>query len=261
MLKKNISNERQKKIIDYLQINKIASVEDLAKELKVTETTIRRDLIYLDEQGLVKRTHGGVLKADTFLNWNKSPLTARFNLYKDIKHKIAKYVADNFIEDGLSLMIDGGSTTIMCSRMIEKKYKNLVIISNTHEVVTNLGSNTTNKIVLTGGDYIPQTHVQVGHFAEAIINRFRVDTAIVSCSGLLVDEGIFSSNPQEAEIKKLMITNARRAILLCDSSKIGKQAFSLIVPMNDIDIIVTDKGAKDSDIEKLKEYNIQVIVV
>lgn len=261
MIKKKFSTERQQQIIDYLDAYKIASVEELATYLKVTETTIRRDLILLDEQKKVKRTHGGVLKVTKQLNWNKTPLSDRFDCNNKAKERIARYAAENLVKDNESLMIDGGSTTIMCAQAIKDKHNNLIIISNTQDIAKILGANSTNQVILTGGEYIPQTQVQVGFYAENILNKFRVDVSIISCSGLLLDEGLFSSNPHEAEIKRLMVQNATTSVLLCDSTKFNQQAFSFIVSLLDIDVIVTDKDASEEDLNKLKEYNINIITV
>jgi len=261
MPKKVFAIERQQKILKFLSEKNAASVTDLASYFNVTETTIRRDLLSLDKQNKIQRTHGGAINLEQNLIWNYTPLTDRIHIESDAKHRIASYIAENLINDHESIMIDGGSTTLNCAQEISKKFSSLMIITNTERIGALFAGIEQNKVIITGGEFIGQTQVQVGNFAERIIRSLRANKTIISATGLISDQGIFASNPPEAEIKRLMIENSNTTILAIDSSKFMVNALSFVEDFSKIDILVTDKNAPNEEIKKIESYNVRVIKV
>ena len=259
--KKVFAVERQLGILDYLEENNVASVTDLASYFNVTETTIRRDLLILDKEKKIIRTHGGALRMEKNTSFIYPTLNERMELYVEEKKRIADYVADNLISDYESLMIDAGSTTYFCAEALAKRFNNLIVVTNTEKVGYVLANQGQNRVIITGGEFVPYTQVQVGNFAEKVLNSFKIDTAIISITGLVPEEGIFTSNPLESHIKYLMMKNSRRTILLTDSSKIGNRAFCFISDFSKIDIMITDNKAQQKDIKRIESFGVKVITV
>lgn len=259
--KKVFAVERQLGILNYLEEKKVASVAELANFFDVTETTIRRDLLILDKDEKIIRTHGGALKIEQNFSYIYTTLNERMQLEIDSKKRIAQYVADNLISDCESIMIDAGSTTYYCAEALAKKFNNLIVVTNTEKIGLVLANNGKNRVIITGGEFIPYTQVQVGNFAEKVLNSFKIDTAIISATGIIPDEGIFTSNPLESQIKYLMIKNSRHTILVADSSKLWNRAFCFISDFSNISTIVTDKNAKPEDIKRIRNSGVKVITV
>jgi len=251
--------ERHGKILEYVNKNGRADVSELATFLSVTEATIRRDLGSLEKDNRVHRAHGGVIRREEVSVWQMSSLQERMVLQLDEKLRIAQFVVQ-LVHDGDSLMIDGGSTTMLVAKELSKK-KNLLIVTNSPDIGESIVESKDNKVILTGGELLKETRSLIGSAAEHSLQQYRTDKAIIGVSGILVDDGCFSAIPQEAEIKRLMIVNSRETIVVCDSSKIGARAFCFFADFVHVSKIVTDNGISRSALEELRHQNVEVFTV
>ncbi|HYW83897.1 MAG TPA: DeoR/GlpR family DNA-binding transcription regulator, partial [Spirochaetia bacterium] len=222
MAKRDFVEERRNKILEYVNKNSRADVTELADFHTVTEATIRRDLVTLEKQGRVYRAHGGALRREPLSVWQISRLQDRIIMHLEEKTRIAQFVTQ-LVHDGESLMIDGGSTTMLVAQKLRVK-KNLLVVTNAPAIGELMIED--NKVILTGGELLKETQALLGSAAEQSLKQYRTDKAIIGVSGILVNEGCFSAIPQEAEIKRLMSLNSSETILVSDSSKIGARAFS-----------------------------------
>ncbi|NQT61232.1 MAG: DeoR/GlpR transcriptional regulator [Bacteroidetes bacterium] len=258
MAKKDFIEERHRKILEFVNNKKRAEVNELAAEFEVTEATIRRDLLILEKEGQIYRAHGGALHREQPSLWQTTTMNERMVLHEKEKAKIANFVAQ-LVNDGDSIMIDGGSTTMLVAKELCDK-KNLLVVTNSPaigEMIVDAGDN---KVVLTGGELLKETHSIIGNETERALKQYRTDKAIIGVSGLLVDSGCFSAIPQEAEIKRIMSTNSSETIVVADSSKFATRAFCLVCDFSGVDKLVTDKGISKSVLDKLKEQNVEVFI-
>jgi DeoR/GlpR family transcriptional regulator of sugar metabolism len=255
---RDFTKERQKKIVDHLNLEGRAKVEDMSSRFNVTGMTIRRDLLVLEKQGLLYRVHGGALKREGKSIWQMSTIQDRLTQHEEEKERIALCAAQ-LVQDGESIMIDGGSTTTPTAQHLRTK-KDLLIVTNALTIGEIL-IETNNKVILSGGELLKETNALIGNAAEAALACYRADKAIIGVSGLLPEEGCFSAIPQEAEVKNLMLRNSRQTIIVTDSSKIGTRAFYFFCDFNNIDILVTDKNIKQEDLATLENTGIEVIAV
>jgi DeoR/GlpR family transcriptional regulator of sugar metabolism len=255
---KDFTRERHRKIVDYINLNGRVKVEELSSRFNVTGMTIRRDLLALEKKSLLYRVHGGALKRQEKSIWQMSTLQERLGQHEDEKERIAACVA-RLIQDGESVMIDGGSTTTRAARHLRAK-KDLLIVTNALTIGEILVE-TNNKVILTGGELLKETNALMGNATEASIANYRTDKAIIGISGLIPAEGCFSAIPQEAQVKSLMMIHSRQTIIVADSSKIGARAFCFLCDFNNIDILVTDKNIKKDDLAQLENTGIEVIAV
>lgn len=256
---KDFTEERRRKIVEYVNTKNRANVEELSRHFDVTTTTIRRDLIALEKESLVYRAHGGAVKREPNSIWQMSSINSRLSQHEEEKNRIAQYVAQ-IIHNGESIMIDGGSTTTKIAQELRGK-KNLLIVTNALTIGEMLVEPGSNKVILSGGELLKETNALVGNAAEHSLAAYRTDISITGVSGLIPAEGCFSAIPQEAEIKNIMMQNSRKRIIVTDSSKIGVHALFLFCAAAAIDMLVTDKNIKKNDLLILKKSGMEVVAV
>ena len=256
---KSFAEERRTKIVEYLNVHQKAEISLLAEMLNTTEATVRRDLSYLEKEKLLHRVHGGAIRKEKSYFWQASSLLDRETLHKDKKEKICKYLA-KIVHDNESLMIDGGSTTLLSSKYLAAK-KNLLVVTNCPAIGDIFVKQNDQKVMITGGQLLKETASLLGNDTQRILDQYRTDKAIISVSALDPSEGIFSAIPEETAIKKIMLQNSKERILIADSSKINSRAFSFICDFSLIDILITDSEIDNEDLKKIQKQKVKVITV
>jgi DeoR/GlpR family transcriptional regulator of sugar metabolism len=259
MQKKEFVEERRDELLAYINENKRANVEDLAQKFNVTDVTIRRDLIILEQQEKLVRTHGGAMCLQDKSVWQTTSLDARMADAAEEKTKIAEYIA-GIIKDGESLFIDGGSTTYLTAKALLKR-KRLLVVTNSPSIAELLAGTNDNKVILTGGELQKETDSITGTSCENDIRQYRTDKAILGMSGVVVQDGFFAAIPQEASIKRLMSLNSKYTIVAVDSTKMGVTAFNFVCDIKTVDLIVTDTKISDADMRILTERGAKVTTV
>jgi len=255
---KNFAEERHERIMEILMQETSIEVSALAKLLNVTDATIRRDLKYLESKEKLYRTHGGAIYREEPIFWQTTTIEHRAKEHPEEKKRIARYVV-SIVNDHDSLMIDGGSTNTAIAEELAKTRHNLMVVTNSQhigEIIMNgIGEN---QAIIIGGELMYQTQNTVGPIAVNMIKNFRLDKAIISTTSIMPDQGCFSANPQEGEIKKQMILNANEVYIVVDSSKIGKYALYQFSDLNDIDAVITDAKIRKRDLETFHQKQIDV---
>jgi DeoR family fructose operon transcriptional repressor len=249
--------ERRSKIIELLNKKNRASVPELSHLLRVTTATIRRDLSHLEQRALIIRTHGGALKIDK--TSGEASLQERVTLHKDEKQRIAQFVAQ-LVLDGETIMMDGGSTTLIVAQKLNTK-RDLTIITNSPPIAAVIAEQNGCKVILTGGEVRKNTDTLVGTITESTIKQFRADKTIIGMSGLLSDEGFFTVSPPETEIKRIMARCGKETIVVMDSSKVGKVTLSFVFDFSSVDKLITDTNISKEDADLIRKHEIEVITV
>lgn len=249
--------ERRAKIIEYLQEHSRASVQELCTICEVSESTVRRDLQDLEEDKLLKRTHGGALCLD---NVNFEPaFIEREDKFRREKQSIA-HKAIEFIHDGDTLVIDSGTTTIYLAKEL-KKFSNLKVVTNSLIVAQELQGVSGIEVMIVGGTLRQNTLAMVGPLAEQSLNLLRVDKAFMATNGFDFTGGLTTPNILEAATKAKMIAIAQQVILLADHTKFGKVAFAKFADLSSVDICIVDNKINESTLEKMANLEISVCVV
>lgn len=249
-----LAAERKQKIIDLLHQDKRVLVSELSKMFEVTEETIRRDLEKLEKEGIVTRTYGGAM-----LNRHTNedlPYTTRNTINVEIKRDIALKAMD-LVNDGDTLMTDPSSTCFEFLKTLHNK-NNVTVITNSISVLQELaGSNL--HVISTGGSLRGRSLSLVGPAAQDTVQKYNVDTAVISCKGLSPDKGISDSNEPECELKKHMLRHANKVILLADHTKFDKNAFVKLADWEQIDYLITDRRPAEPWLKLLRDKNIEVL--
>ncbi|MFF2014893.1 DeoR/GlpR family DNA-binding transcription regulator [Paenibacillus sp. NPDC058177] len=249
-----LAAERRKKIIDLVHQDKRVLVSDLSRMFEVTEETIRRDLEKLEKDGIVSRTYGGAM-----LNRHTNedlPFVTRNALNTEIKRSIALKALD-LINDGDTLMVDPSSTAFEFLKLLETK-SNLTIITNSVNILHDFANSGMN-IISTGGSLRYRSLSLVGPVAHDTIQRYNVDTAVISCKAIDLDKGVTDSNEPECELKKYMLRQADKVVLLADHTKFDKTAFSKLIELSNIDYLITDRRPSEVWLERLSRDNIELL--
>lgn len=250
------AEERKSAILDLLKENTKLSVSYICEYFKVSPATIRNDLRELENKGLLKRTHGGVI----------SNLKARYEQnsnQKEVKllneKKLIANAALSFVEDGDTIAIDTGTTTLEFAKLLSAR-KRLTVVTNDIEIARILEDIADASIILIGGLVRNGFHCSVGPIAINGISQLFVDKVFIGTNGITIDEGLTTPDINQAVIKKAMIDIASEVILLTDSSKFGYKAFAKFSPISNVNIIITDKRIDSRIIKELKEKEIEVII-
>jgi DeoR family transcriptional regulator, carbon catabolite repression regulator len=210
------------------------TVQELSAQLQVSSDTIRRDLDHLAAQGRLTRTYGGAVANENALQGD-STLIQRMSVRNPAKTRIVR-TACHLIEVGETLLVNGGSTTALLAREIERL--NVTIVTNNVPLAAAIPSD--RSIYLLGGRYQNDAGITIGPLFLSGV-QISVDSAIISVGGISIRGGLTSSILEEALLTCSMIGAARRTIVVADATKFGQRAFAHICPLANVDILVTDR--------------------
>ncbi|HHV55172.1 MAG TPA: DeoR/GlpR transcriptional regulator [Firmicutes bacterium] len=248
--------ERRAEIIRILEAQGSVRVATLAVRFNVTEETIRRDLEALEEQGILQRTYGGAVRAG--ITPVESPVGRRELEHRAEKEAMAQKAVD-LIEDGETLFLDSSTTALALARALRSKQR-LTVLTNGVRIVMELATRSGYTVIATGGLLRESSLSFVGPLAERAVSQYHVDWAFLSCKGFTLERGMTESNELEAQLKRLMVSHAHRAVAMVDSSKFGHVAFATIVPISDLNILITDDGAPGAILDQVRESGVEVMV-
>ena len=245
--------EREKVILDRLSSDGSVSVTILAKELGLSEVTIRGDFKVLEEKGWINRTRGGAAPA------LHRDILERQRVYPERKNAIARAAAE-LVRDGDVIMIEAGTTTALIAKYLAGK-RDIHIVTNSTLVFSYARMYPNLQITMTGGEFRRNTESLVGPIALETIGRLNVRLAFVGTDGFSLERGITTHLMEGAEIVKAMKSNAQTTILIADSSKYGKTGFSNVLPLSSMDLILTDMDLDDQAEKSLSEAGINITKV
>lgn len=239
------AEERRKIILDALGEEARVTSESLALRFGVSKETIRRDFRTLEEQGQLKRTHGGALLASSAA---ERPFRERVTERMAAKEAIAAQAAA-LVKPGCCCFIDAGSTTAIFSRILAG-VADISVITNSFDVVRELlSAQSTCDIVLLGGTIGQDVPATFGPTTVQQLGSLRADIAFVSPVGIDPAAGVSYFDLQEAEIARIMFQNARKRVVLADASKCGAISRSVIATCREVDVLITDHDDLDTFVD------------
>ena len=228
--------ERIRIIRNFLLENRQVEVHALSVMLDVSEVTIRRDLMKLEQDGFLTRTHGGAMLAED--KKLLSPIHSRREENLERKQAIAGQ-AREFISEGDTIFLDAGSTCLLLAREI--KQMNIRVVTNSIDVMMELADAPEINLHTVGGSYRQDAGSFIGPVAEGNIERFQIGTCFTGATGFSA-RGIFSSqNIIESRFKSAVLAASGRRVMLCDSTKYEKKAFSIFARSGDVDVLISDR--------------------
>jgi DeoR family fructose operon transcriptional repressor len=248
------SEERQKRIEEYLLKAEFASLDELSEQVDASVSTVRRDVGALEEKGTVRRTHGGARvinpKSDEFM------FSARETHQLAEKEAMGRACAA-LIQNNQTVILDAGTTVYHVAKHLEVKSPQ--IITNSLPIANLFSGANKAEVVVTGGVIYPRLGVLVGPLAVEAFSKIRADVAVMSAGGISLD-GVSNSHGLLIDIQKAMIHAARKVIFCLDHTKLGRQSISFLCALDTIDTIVTDGAAPVELLKELRKQKIEVIV-
>jgi DeoR family fructose operon transcriptional repressor len=248
------AEERQHRINEYLQKTEFASLEEIARHVEASISTVRRDLTLLETSGAVRRTHGGarvvVPRTDEFA------FSARDTHQLAEKEEIGRACAE-LIPPNQSVILDAGTTVYHVARYLEAKAPQ--IVTNSLPVANLFASANRLEVVLSGGVIYPRLGVLVGPLAVEAFRKIHADVAIMSAGGISLD-GITNSHGLLIDIQRAMIQAAQKVIFCIDHTKFGRRSVLPLCDLDCVDVIVTNAAAPTGLVDDLRRREIDVVV-
>jgi DeoR/GlpR family transcriptional regulator of sugar metabolism len=240
---------------DLVEARGAVNVEEAAEELNVSKETIRRDMGELAARGLVNRTRGGAAAFGSSLT--ERDLDQRRLRNGAEKTAIARYIAEHLVQDGMSVGLDGGTTTLELARQLAGR--DVTVVTSSIPVVMELAHTKTNVTVL-GGELRSRSMTVGGPFATDMMGQFHTDVSVVSGPAIGPREGLMDSYADGVALKRAMIQNSDSAYAALDSSKIGRRSFVTVCALADLDAIITDATVSAEDLASFEESNIKIYI-
>jgi DeoR family fructose operon transcriptional repressor len=256
--------ERLDQILKVIQENSSVSVSDLAKQFEISESTIRLDLSKLEAGNFITRTHGGAMSRNERFNkniLNLKTINERMTHCQEEKDAIGRKAA-SLIEDGDTVLIDGGSTTNCVVQNLANKH-NLTIITNSLLIIQQLISNPEINVFSLGGLALNKHGVLVGALANQSLKSFVPNKTILGIDAISVRRGLMAADPSVpgiAEIKTEMINASHQLIIVCDHTKFNQVCPLSVAPIDAVDIIITDSNISEATVKEFSDKGVNVII-
>jgi DeoR family transcriptional regulator, fructose operon transcriptional repressor len=246
--------ERRQKVLELVNEHGFVALAELAKTLNASESTIRRDLDYWDSHGLLKRTHGGaVFRADA---QGMPAFEERTSREIEEKRLIAKAAATR-IQDGDSVLIDGGTTTLALAKLLVGRP--IQIVTNSLPIANLFASSRETDLVMLGGYVYPRTGVALGPLTIRMLDDMHVHQAIMGVGGITA-KGLFNSNSLLVETERAMMRSADEVVILADHTKIGCLALTFLCQLADVDTLIVDQGINAEQRTLVQQADVRLIV-
>ena len=254
-----ITNQREQEILREIRLaGGSCRIGFLARQLNVSDETIRRNIKTLESGGLVKKVHGGVSLAG-MVSVVEPPFQRRMDRNAEVKKMLAAKVAQ-VIENGDSLFLDVGSTTAYVAQALQN-HQDLYIVTNSIAVAHMLTARNNNRVFLAGGELRTLDGAAFGQDALRFIQRFNVQYAVISPAAINALSGFMLYDIQEADISHVAIHQAQTSIIVADSSKFGLRAPITIQSPQKFDILITDAEPDEGIASMLERNDISLDVV
>lgn len=251
-----LAAERAKYIHKRVQRDDAVSVEELSQELDVSPITIRRDLERLEQEGRLRRTHGGAVRRD-FLNAEEY-YDSKLIRNHAAKERMARACADR-IPEGATLILDAGTSTFEVARLLRTRI-DLTVVTFDLAIAGELyraGVRT----FLTGGEIQNSTGALYGAGAERFMSDISVDIAVLGAASISIDGTLFTPTAEKAALKRAVMQSARKKILLADASKFSRSSFWKICELHEFHTLITDHWFGAPDRERLNADSVEIVIV
>ena len=249
-----LADERRTILLELVRGKGFASLPELAGQLSVSESTIRRDLDFLEDSGSARRTHGGVFYT------GPSPKLPHFDQIQSLnweKKRSIAHQAARLVQDGDTVLLDGGSTTYELAQLLVGR--TLQVVTNSLPVANLFSSSDSADLVFIGGYVHPRTGVSLGPYAVEMLSQLNCRRAMLSVAGVHVD-GLYNSNLLLVETERAMLEASDEVTILADSTKFGHKSLARICDLKAIDTFVVDCGISDDWSSQLISSGIELCI-
>ena len=245
--------DRRREISDLLLLKGKVKVGELARRFQVSTETIRKDLLELEAQGLIKKNKGS---AEVLIETSASAYAMKSEKFIQAKKRIGREAA-RLVSPNNVIFMDVGSTSYQLARQLIMR-KDIIVVTNFMPIAELMNANEI-KVILIGGEIRPMSGAATGMLAASCIERIQADIAFLGTSGFLDANGPCVENLPEAEVKRKMMQNVRASYVLADSSKANARAIVKYAEWREITGLITDDGMDPAVIAALNK-DVKVIL-
>jgi len=234
-----LAETRRQRLLEMITRQGYATLDELVKVLSVSESTIRRDLEALDLAGSIKRTHGGAVYSGEV---RSMPAFDERTSTAAAEKRAIGLAAAALLQDGDTVLLDGGTTTLEVARALIGR--RVQVVTNSLPIAQLLASSQQTDLILIGGYVYPRTGVALGPLAIATMETIRVRTAVLGAGGI-VPEGIYNSNSLLVETERQMMSCGQEVMIVADHTKFGRLALARLCGLDEVDQVVVDSGLSE----------------
>ena len=253
---KELATQRHDNLRELIRGSGVIRVEEICRRLGISPATARRDLDELEAAGAIRRVHGGAVSVESRLEEplfdDKASIAARE------KRRIAESALE-FIENGDTIYLDGGSTVLELARLLRER-TNITVVTNSLRAAIEL-SGRGPRLILIGGELRRLSQTMVGSLTRCVLQELHVDKAFMGTIGFTLAEGLTTTDPSEAFTKELVMSRARQVILLADSAKAGKVSFARAGKIENMHVLITDKQLNKNFAKELTKTGVKLVKV
>lgn len=250
------ASERRADIAERLRVEGEASIAELADLYGTSEMTIRRDLDYLEEEGLARRARGGAI----FLHSRayEPPIHQRAGVQADAKGRIGAAGA-SMVHEGETIILDIGTTTAAMAKALRDDLE-VTVVTHSLLIANELAAKPRVRTILTGGTVRPGEMSLVGPRAQGAFGEYYCDTVFLGIAAVAA-AGLTEYNEDDAHVKRAAIASARRVVLLADATKLGRVTFAAVVPLAEVDVLITDAPGDHEVVRTARHLGVEVCSV
>lgn len=246
-------DDRKQRLLTFIAQQGFVAIQEMAGFAQVSESTIRRDLANLEDEGVIRRTRGGAV----FIS-DPTPQVLAFakrqTTHMAEKQAIGKTAAD-MVVDGETIIVSGGTTAYELAKLLVGR--NLQIVTNSVLIGSLLSNRLDAELVMLGGYLYPRTGITVGPLAQAALGKIRANKVFIGAAGV-VSEGLFDINMSMVEVEREMLARADQVIVLVDRSKFGRRALTFLAELREIDVLVSDSGLAQEHRQMLADAAVEL---
>ncbi|WP_437221780.1 DeoR/GlpR family DNA-binding transcription regulator [Planctomicrobium sp. SH661] len=248
-------HERHARILDYLQKHPTSSVTQLQETLGVSRSTLRRDLLELEEQEEIVRTHGGVVHRDSLRGEPSYDKRGRESVAA--KRSIGKAAAA-MVPSGSVVYLDAGTTCVEVGRQLAAR-DDVRIVTHSVGLLLEMGDCAAG-ITCVGGEYRSISQALVGGLCLQWLDHLRCDIAFLGASGLSVADGASTTEISETAVKQAIIKRSRKSVIVADQGKWKQPSAITFAPWSKVNAVVTDASLSKSEIRSITAQNTEFIL-
>ena len=252
-----LKEDRQRQVLEILRTKGRVEVSQLCQLFNVTNMTIRRDLNGLERSGLLIRSRGGALLADSNI-LVEHPFNIRLNERREKKLKIAEAALDTIL-DGRKIFLGSGTTVWYLAQKLDSS-RRLIVVTDAVNIASEVITRPSVSVIQIGGDLRPNTYSTVGTFAEDMVRQFKCQHAYIGVTGIGADGFLYVASVAEAGFFRAVFEISHSIFVLADSSKLGVEDFISIGRLSADYTLITDKEADRGLIEAYRSLGAQVIL-
>ena len=247
--------ERRAKIHQMVEQDGSVECSELTRLFGVTGETLRKDLINLENDGLLRRTHGGAISIKKSAPMKK--LESRMDDSRSQKQSLSR-IACNYINEGDIIVVDTGSTAYEFSKAMAGRFENLTVITASNDVFANLSGIPGMNMIMLGGFFNRDENAFYGDLTLDALKNLHAGKAFVFPSAVSVENGLSDYNQEMTLVQKAIIKSADKVYILADSNKFEKNAMLKISEITPEMTVITDPGLKDDIFELYKKHKINI---